>query len=140
MEITKLIEQNPTILRLGLHLEYNDARHRISAHLQRNLDRSKQVANTLIISVSSYLVRLLLYVTKFQEKGNAAAIIKPSVLVRLTQNIDRVFASSTRVFNFRTKKKKKKKNFRNVVLLREQRYPLSAASIRTRKGVRRLNN
>lgn len=41
MEITKLIEQNPTILRLGLHLEYNDARHRISAHLQRNLDRSK---------------------------------------------------------------------------------------------------
>ncbi|XKL60396.1 hypothetical protein PGB90_007453 [Kerria lacca] len=41
MEITKLIEQNPTILRLGLHLEYNDARHRISAHLQRNLDRSR---------------------------------------------------------------------------------------------------
>lgn len=41
MEITKYIEQNPTILRLGLHLEYNDARHRISAHLQRNLDRSK---------------------------------------------------------------------------------------------------
>lgn len=41
MEITKYIEQNPTILRLGLHLEYNDARHRISAHLQRNLDRSE---------------------------------------------------------------------------------------------------
>jgi len=41
MEITKLIEQNPTILRLGLHLEYNDARHRIAAHLQRNIDRSK---------------------------------------------------------------------------------------------------
>lgn len=41
MEITKLIEQNPTILRLGLHLEYNDARHRIASHLQRNIDRSK---------------------------------------------------------------------------------------------------
>ncbi|XP_065213803.1 tropomodulin-like isoform X2 [Planococcus citri] len=41
MEITKLVEQNPTILRLGLHLEYNDARHRISAHLQRNLDRNR---------------------------------------------------------------------------------------------------
>ncbi|KAG8230713.1 hypothetical protein J437_LFUL009857 [Ladona fulva] len=40
MEITGLIEQNPTILRLGLHLEYNDARHRIAAHLQRNLDRN----------------------------------------------------------------------------------------------------
>lgn len=42
MEITKLIEANPTILRLGLHLEYNDARHRISMHLQRNLDRIRQ--------------------------------------------------------------------------------------------------
>lgn len=41
MELTKLIEQNPTILRLGLHLEYNDARHRIASHLQRNIDRSK---------------------------------------------------------------------------------------------------
>ncbi|RZF48827.1 hypothetical protein LSTR_LSTR003207 [Laodelphax striatellus] len=40
MEITKLIEQNPTILRLGLHLEYNDARHRIATHLQRNIDRN----------------------------------------------------------------------------------------------------
>ena len=40
-EITKLIEENPTILRLGLHLEYNDARNRVATHLQRNLDRSK---------------------------------------------------------------------------------------------------
>ncbi|GJQ72718.1 tmod [Trypoxylus dichotomus] len=38
MEITSLIEKNPTILRLGLHLEYNDARHRIATHLQRNID------------------------------------------------------------------------------------------------------
>lgn len=44
MELTKSIEQNPTILRLGLHLEYNDARHRIASHLQRNIDRSKFIS------------------------------------------------------------------------------------------------
>ncbi|XP_076252950.1 tropomodulin isoform X5 [Rhynchophorus ferrugineus] len=42
MEITQLIEKNPTILRLGLHLEYNDARHRIATHLQRNIDTKRQ--------------------------------------------------------------------------------------------------
>ncbi|XP_063216616.1 tropomodulin isoform X2 [Bacillus rossius redtenbacheri] len=41
MDITSLVEQNPTLLRLGLHLEYNDARHRIAAHLQRNIDRNR---------------------------------------------------------------------------------------------------
>lgn len=41
MEITSLVEKNPTLLRLGLHLEYNDARHRIATHLQRNIDTSK---------------------------------------------------------------------------------------------------
>lgn len=41
MEITQLVEQNPTLLRLGLHLEYNDARHRVATHLQRNIDTSK---------------------------------------------------------------------------------------------------
>jgi tropomodulin len=41
MEITDLVEKNTTLLRLGLHLEFNDARHRIAAHLQRNIDRSK---------------------------------------------------------------------------------------------------
>lgn len=41
MEITEVVEKNTSLLRLGLHLEYNDARHRISAHLQRNIDRSK---------------------------------------------------------------------------------------------------
>ncbi|XP_022905909.1 tropomodulin isoform X2 [Onthophagus taurus] len=43
MEITSLIEKNPTILRLGLHLEYNDARHRIATHLQRNIDTNSRV-------------------------------------------------------------------------------------------------
>lgn len=41
MEITNLVEKNPSLLRLGLHLEFNDARHRVAAHLQRNIDRSK---------------------------------------------------------------------------------------------------
>lgn len=41
MEITELVEKNTTLLRLGLHLEFNDARHRIAAHLQRNIDRSE---------------------------------------------------------------------------------------------------
>lgn len=41
MEITDLVEKNSTLLRLGLHLEYNDARHRVAAHLQRNIDRSE---------------------------------------------------------------------------------------------------
>ncbi|XP_049317678.1 tropomodulin isoform X3 [Bactrocera dorsalis] len=40
MEITELVEKNPSLLRLGLHLEFNDARHRVAAHLQRNIDRS----------------------------------------------------------------------------------------------------
>ncbi|CRK94753.1 CLUMA_CG008249, isoform C [Clunio marinus] len=39
MEITDLVEKNSTLLRLGLHLEFNDARHRVAAHLQRNIDR-----------------------------------------------------------------------------------------------------
>ncbi|XP_014211459.1 tropomodulin isoform X2 [Copidosoma floridanum] len=42
MEITHLVEQNPSLLRLGLHLEFNDARHRVAAHLQRNIDRIRQ--------------------------------------------------------------------------------------------------
>jgi tropomodulin len=42
MEITQLVEQNPTLLRLGLHLEFNDARHRVAAHLQRNIDRIRK--------------------------------------------------------------------------------------------------
>lgn len=42
MEITKLVEENPTLLRLGLHLEYNDARQRVATHLQRNIDRIRK--------------------------------------------------------------------------------------------------
>lgn len=46
MEIVKLVEQNPTLLRLGLHLEYNDARHRIATHLQRNIDTIRLSRNS----------------------------------------------------------------------------------------------
>jgi tropomodulin len=52
MEITALVEQNPTLLRLGLHLEYNDARHRIAMHLQRNIDRSKYLSLFLYVVTS----------------------------------------------------------------------------------------
>lgn len=50
MEITSLVEKNPRLLRLGLHLEYNDARHRIASHLQRNIDTSrfKLIISTLL--------------------------------------------------------------------------------------------
>lgn len=49
MEITSLVEKNPTLLRLGLHLEYNDARHRIATHLQRNIDTSKSTVYAYLI-------------------------------------------------------------------------------------------
>ncbi|XP_055687106.1 tropomodulin isoform X3 [Lutzomyia longipalpis] len=54
MEITELVEKNSSLLRLGLHLEFNDARHRIAAHLQRNIDRSR------IMKLHSHLPRLSL--------------------------------------------------------------------------------
>ncbi|CAL4085106.1 unnamed protein product, partial [Meganyctiphanes norvegica] len=38
MQLTELVEANPTILRIGLHFEFNDARNRVSRHLQKNLD------------------------------------------------------------------------------------------------------
>ena len=41
MEITKYVEDNPTILQMGLHFEFNDARARVSAQLQKNRDRCK---------------------------------------------------------------------------------------------------
>ncbi|XP_043267068.1 tropomodulin isoform X3 [Venturia canescens] len=52
MEITQLVEQNPTLLRLGLHLEFNDARHRVAAHLQRNIDRIRQSRLEVATSLS----------------------------------------------------------------------------------------
>ncbi|BFF93060.1 tropomodulin [Drosophila madeirensis] len=51
MEITDLVEKNPSLLRLGLHLEFNDARHRVAAHLQRNIDRSELQQGTLASNI-----------------------------------------------------------------------------------------
>ncbi|XP_022118148.1 tropomodulin-1 isoform X6 [Pieris rapae] len=51
MEITKLVEANPTLLRLGLHLEYSDARHRVASHLQRNIDRNCRVQKRTSVSL-----------------------------------------------------------------------------------------
>ncbi|XP_043188708.1 tropomodulin-like isoform X2 [Amphibalanus amphitrite] len=42
MEITKYVEDNPTILQMGLHFEFNDARARVSAQLQKNRDRFRK--------------------------------------------------------------------------------------------------
>ena len=64
MEITNLVEQNPTLLRLGLHLEYNDARHRVANHLQRNIDRSKLIKKIIIIVIpSNHVVVVVVVVT-----------------------------------------------------------------------------
>ena len=41
MELASLIEENPTLLRVGLHFEYNNARDRIAKHLQNNRDKRK---------------------------------------------------------------------------------------------------
>ncbi|KAL7632675.1 UNVERIFIED_CONTAM: hypothetical protein RMT77_017000 [Armadillidium vulgare] len=38
MHLTDIIEQNPTVLRVGIFFEFNDARNRVSKHLQKNLD------------------------------------------------------------------------------------------------------
>ncbi|XP_055325610.1 tropomodulin isoform X3 [Sitodiplosis mosellana] len=48
MEITELVEKNSSLLRLGLHLEFNDARHRIANHLQRNIDRSESAQKQVV--------------------------------------------------------------------------------------------
>ncbi|XP_030020914.1 tropomodulin-1 isoform X2 [Manduca sexta] len=57
MEITQLVEQNPTLLRLGLHLEYSDARHRVASHLQRNIDRNCRVLKRASASLRLRLPR-----------------------------------------------------------------------------------
>lgn len=44
MQITDLVEQNSTLLRVGLHFEFNDARNRVSRQLQKNLDTCEYAA------------------------------------------------------------------------------------------------
>lgn len=70
MEITELVEKNTSLLRLGLHLEYNDARHRVAAHLQRNIDRSKfckkNVFNILLFNIFLFKTLQVLEILKLQ--------------------------------------------------------------------------
>ncbi|XP_053604032.1 tropomodulin-1 isoform X3 [Plodia interpunctella] len=57
MEIASLVERSPALLRLGLHLEYSDARHRVVTHLQRNIDRNCRVQKKASASLSLRLPR-----------------------------------------------------------------------------------
>lgn len=49
MAITKSIENNKTLLKVGLQFEFNDCRNRVAVHLQKNLDRIrlKRIAEKL---------------------------------------------------------------------------------------------
>lgn len=64
MEITELVEKNTSLLRLGLHLEYNDARHRVAAHLQRNIDRSECCYLNLSRTILLYLTMIIIIIYK----------------------------------------------------------------------------
>jgi hypothetical protein len=44
MAITKSIENNKTLLKVGLQFEFNDCRNRVAVHLQKNLDRIREEA------------------------------------------------------------------------------------------------
>lgn len=62
MEITELVEKNTSLLRLGLHLEFNDARHRIANHLQRNIDRSEYRKLSFIFVCKFFLdLKMMVY-------------------------------------------------------------------------------
>lgn len=77
MEITELVEKNSTLLRLGLHLEFNDARHRVAAHLQRNIDRSEY----FLIRISQilhnfYIISTLIKIKSCKNKFAKSKIIE----------------------------------------------------------------
>jgi hypothetical protein len=42
MAITKSIENNKTLLKVGLQFEFNECRNRVAVHLQKNLDRIRE--------------------------------------------------------------------------------------------------
>jgi len=41
MGITKAIENNKTLLKVGLHFDFGDCRNRVAVHLQKNMDRRR---------------------------------------------------------------------------------------------------
>ncbi|MCL4132101.1 UNVERIFIED_CONTAM: hypothetical protein GTU68_066512 [Idotea baltica] len=56
MELTNIIEQNPNVLRVGIFFEFNDARNRVSRHLQKNLDTCEYLPGNMI-SIPIYILQ-----------------------------------------------------------------------------------
>jgi len=54
--ITKAIENNKAIRKVGLHFQYGDTRNRVAVHLQKNLDRLrlKRIAQKMSTGSNSY--------------------------------------------------------------------------------------
>ena len=44
MDIAKLVEANGTLLSVGIHLDFADARCRVAVHLEKNLDKGESPA------------------------------------------------------------------------------------------------
>lgn len=57
MEIARLVEQNRTILSVGLHLNFADARTRVAVHLERNLDKGTIAGVHCVTLVEVILLR-----------------------------------------------------------------------------------
>lgn len=60
MDITNYIEHNPTLVRVGLFFEFNDARSRVATQLQKNIDRGESVMTSPSMPSSPLLLLLLL--------------------------------------------------------------------------------
>jgi hypothetical protein len=52
MAITKSIENNKTLLKVGLQFEFNDCRNRVAVHLQKNLDRIREETVVIFIRLT----------------------------------------------------------------------------------------
>jgi len=54
--ITKAIENNKSILKVGMHFQYGDTRNRVAVHLQKNLDRLrlKRIAQKMSTGSNPY--------------------------------------------------------------------------------------
>jgi len=63
MAITKSIENNKTLLKVGMQFEFNDCQNRIAVHLQKNLDR----------------IRIKRIAAKIAERENSGYFMYPSV-------------------------------------------------------------
>eukprot|EP00092_Neocalanus_flemingeri_P005187 GFUD01005579.1.p1 GENE.GFUD01005579.1~~GFUD01005579.1.p1 ORF type:complete len:401 (-),score=131.72 GFUD01005579.1:246-1448(-) len=63
MAITKSIENNKTLLKVGMQFEFNDCQNRVAVHLQKNLDR----------------IRIKRIAAKLAERENSGYFMYPSV-------------------------------------------------------------